>query len=67
MITAIETGNAVPYTAKNTLDFIRDKFVKTNANTAHIAWTKMLLHTRDIGQGIYQGQTSFDPLVRRFE
>ena len=55
------------YSLKNTLDFIRDKFVKTNANTAHIAWTKMLLHTRDIGQGIYQWQASFDPLVRRFE
>jgi flagellar biosynthesis/type III secretory pathway protein FliH len=27
----------------------------------------MLLHTRDIGQGIYQWQASFDPLVRRFE
>ena len=67
MITARETGNTVPYTAKNTLDFIRDKFVKTNANTAHIAWTKMLLHTRDINQGIYQWQASFDPLVRRFE
>ena len=67
MITARETRSTVPYTAKNTLDFIRDKFVKTNANTAHIAWTKMLLHTRDIGQGIYQWQASFDPLVRRFE
>ena len=67
MITSREAGGTVPYTAKNTLDFIRDKFVKTNANTAHIAWTKMLLHTRDIGQGIYQWQASFDPLVRRFE
>jgi hypothetical protein len=48
MITARETVSIVPYTAKNTLEFIRDKFVKTNANTAHIAWTKLLLHTRDI-------------------
>jgi hypothetical protein len=67
MITSREAGGTVPYTAKNTLDFIRTKFVKTNANTAHIAWTKVLLHTRDIGQGIYQWQASFDPLVRRFE
>jgi hypothetical protein len=37
MIQARENGNLVPYTAKNTLDFIQDKFVKTNANTAHIA------------------------------
>ncbi len=27
----------------------------------------MLLHTRDIGQGIYQWQASFDPLMRRSE
>ncbi len=67
MITARETGSTVPYTAKNTLDFIRDKFVQTNANMAHIAWTKMLLHTRDIGQGIYQWQDSFDPLTLWFE
>jgi hypothetical protein len=40
MIRARETNNLVLYTAKNTLDFIRSKFVKTNANTTHIAWTK---------------------------
>ena len=67
MIQARESGNLVPYTAKNTLDFIQDKFVKTNANTAHIAWTRILLHTRDIGQAIYQWQASFDPLIRKFE
>ena len=67
MIRARETNNLVPYTAKNTLDFIRAKFVKTNANTTHIAWTKILLHTREIGQAIYQWQASFDPLIRAFE
>jgi hypothetical protein len=41
--------------------------VKTNANTARLACIKVLLHTRDIGQGIYQWQASFDPLVRKFE
>jgi hypothetical protein len=58
MIRARETNNLVSYTAKNTLDFIRSNFVKTNANTTHIAWTKILLHTRDIGQAIYQWQAS---------
>ena len=67
MIRARETNNLVPYTAKNTLDFIRAKFVKTNANTTHIAWTKILLHTHEIGQAIYQWQASFDPLIRAFE
>ena len=67
MIRARATGNTEPYTAKNTLDFIEDKFVKTNANTAHIAWTNILLHTRIIGQAIYQWQASFDPLIRKFE
>ena len=67
MIQARETRNLAPYTAKNTLDFIRSKFVKNNANTTHIAWTKILLHTRVIGQAIYQWQASFDPLIRKFE
>jgi hypothetical protein len=67
MIRARATGNTEPYTAKNTLDFIEDKFVKTNANTAHIAWSNILLHTRIIGQAIYQWQASFDPLIRKFE
>jgi hypothetical protein len=26
-----------------------------------------LLHTKDIGQAIYQWQASFDPLIRKFE
>ncbi len=64
MIQARETRNLAPYTAKNTLDFIQNKFVKNNANTTHIAWTKILLHTRIIGQAIYQWQASFDPLIR---
>ena len=67
MIRARDDGNLAPYTAKNTLDFIQNKFVKDNANTSHIAWTKILLHTREIGQAIYQWQASFDPLIRRYE
>ena len=38
MIRARAADNTEPYTAKNTLDFIEAKFVKTNANTAHIAY-----------------------------
>ncbi len=67
MIQARETRNLAPCTAKNTLDFIRNKSVKNNANTTHIAWTKILLHTRVIGQAIYQWQAFFDPLIRKFE
>jgi hypothetical protein len=67
MIRARETRNLAPYNAKNTLDFIQDKFVKDNDNATHIAWTKILLHTRLIGQAIYQWQASFDPLIRKFE
>ncbi len=52
MIRARETRNLAPYNAKNTLDFIQDKFVKNNENATHIAWTKILLHTRLIGQAI---------------
>jgi hypothetical protein len=67
MIRARKTRNLAPYNAKNTLDFIQDKFVKNNENVTHIAWTKILLHTRLIGQAIYQWQASFDPLIRKFE
>ena len=67
LIRARAADNTEPYTAQNTLDFIAAKFVKTNANTAHIAWTNILLHTRIIGQAIYQWQASFDPLIRKFE
>jgi hypothetical protein len=67
MILARETRNLAPYTAKSTLDFIQDKFVKNNANTTHIARTKILLHTRSIVQAIYQWQASFDPLIKKFK
>ncbi len=33
----------------------------------HIAWTVILLHTRELMQPLYQWQASFDPLVRKFE
>jgi hypothetical protein len=49
------------------LEFIKNKFVRANENTTHIAWTAILLHTRGIGQPIYQWQASFDPLLRKYE
>ena len=64
---ARETKSNEPYTALHTLDFIKAKFVRANENTTHIAWTVILLHTRTIGQPIYQWQASFDPLLRKYE
>ena len=64
---ARETKSNEPYTALHTLDFIKTKFVRANENTTHIAWTVILLHTRAIGQPIYQWQASFDPLLRKYE
>ena len=64
---ARETQSNEPYTAHHTLEFIKSKFVRANENTTHIAWTVILLHTRVIGQPIYQWQASFDPLIRKYE
>ncbi len=36
-------------------------------NTVHIAWTAILLHTRELLQPLYQWQASFDPLLRKYE
>ncbi len=33
----------------------------------HIAWTAILLHTREVLLPLYQWQTSFDPLTRKYE
>ena len=55
------------YSAKNTLLFIEANYVQDNDNTMHIAWTAILLHTRELMQPLYQWQASFDPLVRKFE
>jgi hypothetical protein len=62
-----ETQSNEPYTVNRTLEFIKTKFVRANENTTHIAWTTILLHTRGIGQPIYQWQASFDPLLRKYE
>ncbi len=64
---ARETLSNEPYTAIHTLELIKTKFVRANENTTHIAWTTILLHTRGIGQPIYQWQASFDPLLRKYE
>ena len=55
------------YSALNTLSFIEANYVQDNDNTRHIAWTAILLHTRELMQPLYQWQASFDPLVRKYE
>ena len=59
--------NPKMYSALNTLAFIEANYVQENDNTMHIAWTAILLHTRDLMQPVYQWQASFDPLVRKYE
>ena len=52
------------HTAKDTLDFLLRNFVKTSEDSAHIAWTNILLHTRQNGVKIYDWLRSIQPLVR---
>jgi predicted restriction endonuclease len=56
-----------PYSALDTLKFIEKSYVQTNKNSIHIAWTAILLHTRELLQPLYQWQASFDPLTRKYE
>ena len=51
----------------DTLKFIEASYVQTNENSVHIAWTMILLHTRELQQPLYQWQASFDPLTRKYE
>jgi hypothetical protein len=55
------------YSAQDTLTFIESNYVQDNDNTVHIAWTAILLHTRDLMMPLYQWQASFDPLIRKYE
>jgi hypothetical protein len=55
------------YSALDTLSFIEANYVQNNENSVHIAWTAILLHTRDVLLPLYQWQTSFDPLTRKYE
>jgi hypothetical protein len=59
--------NTKPYSAMDTLKFIEASYVQTNENSVHIAWTMILLHTRELQQPLYQWQASFDPLTRKYE
>ncbi len=59
--------NTKPYSALDTLKFIEDFYVQSNENSVHIAWTAILLHTRELLQPLYQWQASFDPLARKYE
>jgi hypothetical protein len=55
------------YSALDTISFIEANYVQNNENSVHIAWTAILLHTRDVLLPLYQWQTSFDPLTRKYE
>ena len=59
--------NTKSYSALDTLKFIEASYVQTNENSVHIAWTVILLHTRELQQPLYQWQASFDPLTRKYE
>ena len=59
--------NTKSYSAMDTLKFIEASYVQTNENSVHIAWTVILLHTRELQQPLYQWQASFDPLTRKYE
>ena len=58
---------AKEYSALDTLSFIESNYVQDNENSVHIAWTAILLHTREVLLPLYQWQTSFDPLTRKYE
>ena len=53
-------ATAKAYSAKDTLSFIEANYVQDNDNTVHIAWTAILLHTRELMQPLYQWQASFE-------
>ena len=46
------------------MDFLLKNFVKTSEDPAHIAWTRILLHTREHGVKVYDWLRSIQPLVR---
>ena len=60
-------GPSKEYSALDTLSFIEANYVQDNDNSVHIAWTAILLHTREVLLPLYQWQTSFDPLTRKYE
>ena len=61
------TQAAKEYSALDTISFIEANYVQNNENSVHIAWTAILLHTREVLLPLYQWQTSFDPLTRKYE
>ena len=61
------TSGTKEYSALDTLAFIEANYVQNNENSVHIAWTAILLHTREVLLPLYQWQTSFDPLTRKYE
>ena len=51
------------HTAKDTLKFLKQTFVKPSGDSLHIVWTSILLHTRRDGVSIYDWCRSYTPLV----
>jgi hypothetical protein len=47
------------------LEFIGQRYVNENENSAHILWTQILLHTRDPMVNVYNWVVSFELLIRR--
>ena len=51
------------HTAKDTLKFLRQTFVKSSGDSLHILWTSILLHTRKDGVTIYDWCRSYTPMI----
>jgi hypothetical protein len=51
------------HTAKDTLKFLKQTFVKSSGDSLHIAWTSVLLHTRKDGVTTCDWCRSYTPLV----
>ena len=53
------------HTAKDTMDFLERAFVQTSEDSHHIAWTNVLLHTRENSVKLFDWLRSIGPLVRK--
>ena len=51
------------HTAKDTLKFLKQTFVKSSGDSLHVAWTSILLHTRKDGVTMHGWCRSCTPLV----
>jgi hypothetical protein len=55
-----------PHSAKDTLDFLKKRFVKESSDQLIIKWMDILRHSRAPGISIYEWCNSFAPLIRTF-